>query len=81
MSHHSHHAWEYTILSRNALASLNSLGAEGWQMITDTKDPDTDFILKRPKRTFQEQVTLDQRKRYFAEWGIDIDSVDRKSTA
>lgn len=78
VSQHSRPSWEYKLVSRELITGLDPLGAEGWEVVSDNKDLDI-LILKRPGLTFQEQVTLDQRRRYFAEWGIDIDAAGGKS--
>ena len=71
--------WEYVMEDVSRQERLNELGAEGWELAGNLGIQPSSHILKRPALTFQEQVTLDQRKRYFGTWGIDIDEIDRES--
>jgi hypothetical protein len=75
----AHQKWDYLQLSSDADLDLNQLGAEGWEVVSKAATQDAAYLLKRPALTFQEQVTLDQRKRYFAIWGIDIEEIDRNA--
>jgi hypothetical protein len=79
MGHSSHRTWEYTTLSDQFAGKLDSLGAAGWEVVSAPNDQGAGYLLKRTALTFQEQVTLDQRKRYFAMWGIDVEDIDRDS--
>ena len=64
--------WQYNIrrgeLSQDA---LNVLGNEGWELISVVADPDGPrFYFKRPLPSLAESITLEQRERYFDEWGV-----------
>jgi hypothetical protein len=72
-------AWECKVLPNCETPALDANGSEGWQVVDSVSHSEGRCILMRPALTFQEQVTLDQRKRYFGTWGIDIDEVDRES--
>jgi hypothetical protein len=67
--------WEYRIVESLDDDQLNALGAEGWDLAGIGP---AGWVLKRPALDFREQVTMDQRRRYFASWGIDIDARDRE---
>jgi hypothetical protein len=69
--------WEYRTIETADDAELRELGAEGWELVGGN---DAGWVLKRPVADFRERVTLDQRRRYFALWGIDIDAVDGMSS-
>ena len=66
--------WEYRIAVGLDEAALNALGAEGWELVAvtgDTLGPDSPTLFfKRPGLSFREQVTRDQKRRYFSAWGI-----------
>jgi hypothetical protein len=79
MKRSAHQKWEYLTITSDEHLDLNRLGAEGWEVVTSTDVQDSSMILKRPALTFQEEVTIDQRKRYFGTWGVDIDEIDRES--
>jgi hypothetical protein len=64
--------WHYLVrhgaLSQDA---LNEIGKEGWELVAVTAGADEPtFYFKRPHPTLPETVTLEQRERYFAEWGV-----------
>ncbi len=63
--------WEYRVERVSGEQKLNELGAEGWEVIGVTEALG-DVVLKRPALDFREQVTLDQRRRYFGYWGLDV---------
>lgn len=66
-----HIAWEYRVERATSEAKLNELGARGWEVVAVTEALG-DVVLKRPALDFREQVTLDQRRRYFGYWGLDV---------
>ncbi len=59
--------WEYMTAPAEP-DTLNELGGLGWEAVAATL---ADVLLKRPAPDFREQVTLDQRRRYFRLWGLD----------
>lgn len=64
---HEQRTWEYRSVSDLTEHQLNELGSEGWELV----DVDNGtFILKRPRLNFREQVTLDQKRRYYALWKV-----------
>ena len=65
-----HTTWEYKIERSPDEATLNDLGSQGWDVVATLETPDA-VVLKRPALDFREQVTLDQRRRYFGYWGLD----------
>ncbi len=62
-------AWDYRFADIRNGQELARLGALGWEAVGVTQD---DVLLKRPAPDFREQVTLDQRRRYFGYWGLDV---------
>lgn len=51
--------------------ALNEVGKEGWELVSVMPDRgETVFYFKRPHPTLAESITLEQRERYFDEWGI-----------
>jgi len=67
--------WHYYVrqgaLSQDA---LNEIGKEGWELVSvDSYGDEPVFYFKRPHPTLTEAVTLEQRERYFGEWGVDQD--------
>ena len=63
--------WEYKVERSPDEARLNDLGAQGWEIVA-ASNALGDVVLKRPALTFREQVTLEQRRRYFGYWGLDV---------
>jgi hypothetical protein len=64
--------WHYCVrrgdLSEDA---LNEIGAEGWELVSvDASGEEPVFYFKRPHPTLAEAITLEQRERYFGEWGV-----------
>ena len=52
--------------------ALNEVGKEGWELVSVMPDrSEIVFYFKRPHPTLAESITLEQRERYFDEWGID----------
>jgi hypothetical protein len=64
--------WHYLVrrglLSQDA---LNELGKDGWDLVAvSIGDGEPALYFKRPHPTLTEAITLEQRERYFAEWGV-----------
>ncbi len=57
--------WEYRVETAPDLDTLNALGAEGWELAGVEA---TICYFKRPALDFREQVTLEQKLRYYATW-------------
>jgi hypothetical protein len=55
--------WEYRTGTELAPGELDELGRTGWELVSVENRT---FYLKRPRLTFRERVTLEQRERYFA---------------
>ena len=58
-------AWDY--LTRAELPApddLAALGDQGWELVAAIGDGT--LIFKRPAPSFRDQVTLDQKRRYYA---------------
>jgi len=63
---HDHPGWEYRLfeaIGSQSIDALNTLGAEGWELVTIEQGQ---AILKRPKPDLREIVTADQKTRVFA---------------
>ena len=68
--------WHYYVrtgeLSQDA---LNEIGKEGWELasiIAPMGEPV--FYFKRPHPSLKESISLEQRERYFTEWGVGQDA-------
>ncbi len=71
--------WEYQMIKADS-DHLNDAGAQSWDVVATFPGRDTEaamILMKRRGLSFQEQVTMEQRRRYFAAWGIDIDAHDQ----
>lgn len=64
MSGAEHQTWEYRTSENLSEADLNELGLDGWELVGVVG---ITFFLKRPRLSFREQVTLDQKRRYYAD--------------
>jgi hypothetical protein len=65
--------WEYRIVTEIGQDELDGLGREEWELVAVLdRDDGATFYLKRPTLSFREQVTLDQKRRYYAQWGRTI---------
>ncbi len=54
--------------------ALNEIGKEGWELVSVTSEHnEAVFYFKRPHPTLAEAITLEQRDRYFDEWGVGTD--------
>ena len=67
--------WQYRIqrgdLSQEA---LDELGQQGWDLVSViANDDEPHFYFKRPYPSLAERITLEQRERYFGEWGVGQD--------
>ncbi|HEY8446680.1 MAG TPA: hypothetical protein VIL01_06185 [Thermomicrobiales bacterium] len=63
--------WEYRMVGAVSEEELNALGAEGWELVAVSGyGVDPTLYLKRPVLDFRERVTLDQKRRYYASWGL-----------
>ncbi len=65
--------WEYLTLPAIEASEdhLNGLGREGWELVGTGQGSDGPALfLKRPGLSFRERVTLDQKRRYYALWGL-----------
>ena len=49
---------------------LNALGRDGWELVGIAPGDESGLLFKRPAPSFREQVTLDQKRRYYALWGV-----------
>lgn len=67
MSDRQHTTWEYRVERDISADELNKLGEVGWELVTVEG---LDFYLKRPRLSFRERVTLDQKRRYYALWNV-----------
>ena len=81
MSHQDPASWEYRVIEIDSITALNTYGAEGWELLGSVDKEKTLLVLGRRGLSFREQVTLDQRRRYFASWNIDIDALDQGGDA
>jgi hypothetical protein len=62
-----HRAWEYHVSMDLSEGSLNQLGTSGWELVSVENGT---YYFKRPLPSFREQVTLDQKRRYYALWNV-----------
>ena len=69
--------WEYLIRAATA-DDLAALGREGWEVVSVVApgDPPT-WCCKRPAPSFRERVTLDQKRRVYAERGLTASERER----
>ena len=62
--------WDYHLESAPDGARLAVLGGEGWELVAiDPKHGR--YVFKRPRPSFRDRVTLEQKSRYYRLWGID----------
>jgi hypothetical protein len=64
--------WHYYI-RRGELTqdALNEIGKEGWELVSVVPERnESAYYFKRPHPTLAESITLEQRERYFDEWGV-----------
>ena len=79
-------SWEYRAIALQPgdESQLNRLGAEGWELVAvvpDGKAAVTACYLKRPVLSFKERVTLEQKHRYYRQWGHDVPEDERDGRA
>jgi hypothetical protein len=70
---------EFRLLDEEAVDELSVLGEDGWQVVAvlpGKLGALTRLVLSRPTLSFQERVTMNQRQRYFASSGIEIEPRD-----
>jgi hypothetical protein len=61
--------WEYLTLDRPP--DLAELGRQGWELVAVVaRDSGDSFYFKRPLPDFRDQVTTDQRNRYYRRVGL-----------
>ena len=65
-------AWEYQFSPSDDLAKLDALGRDGWELVGTAPGGAGTLLFKRPRLSFREQVTLDQKRRYYALWGVEM---------
>jgi hypothetical protein len=63
MSAAEHVTWEYRRTGLLSEPELNELGGDGWEL---TGVSTGELFFKRPRLSFKERVTLEQRERYYA---------------
>jgi hypothetical protein len=57
--------------------TLNDIGKEGWELVAVTHEHgDSTFYFKRPHPSLAEAVTIEQRERYFDEWGLETGNLE-----
>jgi hypothetical protein len=74
--------WEYH-KSRNE-SELEALGREGWELVAVLPGGQAGgaiFYFKRPAHDFREEVTLDQKRRYYAAMNIPLQARDGEEGA
>jgi hypothetical protein len=67
--------WHYYV-RRGELTqdALNEIGKEGWELVSvDSGRDESVFYFKRAYPSLSESITLEQRERYFNEWGVGSD--------
>jgi hypothetical protein len=77
MSADEQKSWEYRVIERADEDGLNALGRDGWELVGPANFGRTDLVFKRPMPSFREHVTLDQKRRYYALWGVTAGSGDK----
>ena len=67
--------WEYLTLEH--APDLAELGRQGWELVAvvTREAGDAVFYFKRPLPPFRDQVTTDQRNRYYRQLGLAADEV------
>lgn len=71
MARPEHQTWEYRTTGVLSEVELNELGHDGWELTGIAGDI---FYMKRPRLSFREQVTVDQKRRYYALWNATEES-------
>jgi hypothetical protein len=70
--------WEYRLVKSAGETELNALGRDGWELAGVAEGDEPELIFKRPLLSFREQVTLDQKRRYYALWGVTASEDDER---
>lgn len=70
--------WEYRVVKGADEEALNALGDDGWELVGGAGDGPA-LVFKRPRPSFREQVTLDQKRRYYALWGVTPQADDERA--
>jgi hypothetical protein len=67
--------WEYLTVDR--APDLADLGRRGWELVAVVaRDGADTFYFKRPLPAFRDQVTTDQRNRYYRQVGLAAEDVE-----
>ena len=85
-SDHTATAWEYRCGSfspQSAEEEIQRLGDEGWELVGVVPEGSgIRLFLKRPGLDFRERVTLEQKRRYYLQFGLATPGVgDTKENA
>jgi hypothetical protein len=64
---HDYPTWEYRSAAEFDQTQLNELGSAGWELVGVASGT---FYFKRPRLSFRERVTLEQKERYYALWNV-----------
>ena len=67
--------WTYLSATNSDDAELTRLGAAGWELCGVEGGT---FYFKQPAPSFRDRITLDQKRRYFAEWGLPVEESEPK---
>jgi hypothetical protein len=79
MSTGEQQTWEYRLVASAGEEELNALGRDGWDLVGAATDLEQGLVFKRPLMNFREQVTLDQKRRYYALWGLTAGENDEET--
>jgi hypothetical protein len=68
--------WRYFMHSGNLTQGvLDRLGGDGWELVAVNQiGGETVSYFKQPFPNLREAITLEQRERYFAEWGVEAET-------
>ena len=66
--------WDYLVVPTDPAPDLARLGREGWEFVGTGVSPGgpTSLYFKRPALDFRERVTLDQKRRAYAHFGVPL---------
>ena len=67
MTGFEHQTWEYRVTTDPTDEELETLGRNGWELVAVSGGS---CYFKRPRLSFREQVTLEQKQRYYALWNV-----------
>lgn len=63
--------WEYRMLPERLANQIDALGAEGWELVAPMMTAHGSVLyLRRRGPDFRERVTLEQKRRYYAQLGV-----------